>query len=330
MLKRIVLGAATVAALFASAPLLAQTKVDFVLNWVPGGDHAPYYYARKLGWYAQAGIDLQIEPGKGSALATQRVGAGASPIGLADMAGVLVAKGKGADTVAVFNVYANSPQGLYWLKSSGIKSVKDLAGKKIGNPAADGARVIWPALAKANGMDPKSVTWVNIDANGKLAALKAKSIDATTSFFNLHHVFERELGADMGFLAWRDAGLNPYGNSIIVNAKWLSENRPLVDRFVKVTQRAFAACVREPNPCVQALIDANGALKFDNELENWGLVEKLMSDKFSREVALGIHDDARMAADYELVREYIGLDKPFQVRTTYTNEFLDRSIKMTK
>jgi len=65
-------------------------------------------------------------------------------------------------------------------------------------------------------------------------------------------------------------------------------------------------------------------------LENWGLVEKLMSDKFSREVALGIHDDARMAADYELVREYIGLDKPFQVRTTYTNEFLDRSIKMSK
>ena len=330
MLKRIVLGAAAVAALFASAPLLAQTKVDFVLNWVPGGDHAPYYYAKKLGWYAQAGIDLQIEPGKGSALATQRVGAGASPIGLADMAGVLVAKGKGADTVAVFNVYANSPQGLYWLKSSGIKSVKDLAGKKIGNPAADGARVMWPALAKANGMDPKSVTWVNIDANGKLAALKAKSIDATTSFFNLHHVFERELVADMGFLAWRDAGLKPYGNSIIVNAKWLSENRPLVDRFVKVTQRAFAACVREPNPCVQALIDANGALKFDNELVNWSLVEKLMSDKFSREVALGIHDDARMAADYELVREYIGLDKPFQVRTTYTNEFLDRSIKMTK
>jgi NitT/TauT family transport system substrate-binding protein len=321
--------AAALAALLASAPLHAQTKVDFVLNWVPGGDHAPYYYAKKMGWYTQAGIDLQLEPGKGSALATQRVGAGSTPIGLADMAGVLVAKGKGADTVAVFNVYANSPQGLYWLKSSGIKGVKDLAGKKVGNPAADGARVMWPALAKANGIDPKAVTWVNIDANAKLAALKAKSIDATTSFYNLHHVYERELGADMGFLAWRDAGLNPYGNSVIVNAKWLAENRPLVDKFVKVTQRAFAACVKDPKPCVQALVDANGALKFDNELENWGLVEKLMSDKFSREVALGIHDDARMAADFELVREYIGIDKPFDVKSTYTNEFLDRSIKMT-
>jgi NitT/TauT family transport system substrate-binding protein len=332
MLARLALGAtaAVAATLLASAPALAQTKVDFILNWVPGGDHAPYYYAKKLGWYTQAGIDLNLEPGKGSALSTQRVGAGATPIGLADMAGVLVAKGKGADTVAVYNVYANSPQGMYWLKSSGIKGVKDFAGKKIGNPAGDGARVIWPALAKGNGLDPKNVTWVNIDANGKLAALKAKSIDITTSFYNLHHVFQRELGEDMGFLAWRDAGLNPYGNSIIVNAKYLEANKPLVDKFVKVTQRAFAACVKEPQPCVQALVDANGALKFDNELENWYLVEKLMSDKFSREMALGIHEDERMKADYELVREYVGLDKTFDVKTTYTNEFLDRSIKMTK
>ena len=320
---------AAVAALV-SVPAFAQTKIDFILNWVPGGDHAPYYYAKKQGWYAKEGIDLNLEPGKGSALATQKVGAGANPVGLADMAGVLVAKGKGADMVAVYNVYANSPQGMYWLKSSGIKGVKDFPGKKIGNPAADGARVMWPALAKANNIDPKSVTWVNIDANAKLAALKAKSIDITTSFYNIHHVFQRELGDDMGFLAWRDIGLNPYGNSIIVNADFLKKNRAAVDKFVKVTQRAFAACVKEPKPCVQALIDANGALSFDNELVNWQLVEVLMSDKFSREVALGIHEDGRMKADYELVKDYIGIDKPFDVKTVYTNEFLDRSVKMTK
>ena len=173
---------------------------------MPGGDHVPYYYAKKMGWYKEAGIDLNIEPGKGSAVAVQKVGAGANPIGLADMPNALTLRGKGADTVGVFNVYANSPQGLYWLKSSGIKSVKDLAGKKIGNPAGDGARTIWPALAKANGMDPASVTWVNIDANAKLASLKSKAIDATTSFYNIHHIFQRELGDDMGFVAWKDAG----------------------------------------------------------------------------------------------------------------------------
>jgi len=315
---------------FATSPALAQQKLDFILNWVPGGDHAPYYYAKKLGWYEKEGIDLNLEPGKGSALATQKVGTGGNPIGLADMAGVLVAKSKGADVVAVFNVYANSPQGMYWLKSSGIKGVKDFPGRKIGNPAADGARTMWPALAKANNIDPKSVTWVNIDANSKLAALKSKSIDVTTSFYNLHHIFQRELSDDMGFLAWRDAGLNPYGNSVIVNGDFLKANKPVIDKFVKVTQRAFAACVKDAKPCVQALVDANGALKFDNEMTNWSLVEVLMSDKFSREVALGIHDDNRMKADYELVREYIGIDKPFDVKTTYSNEFLDRSVKMGK
>ena len=322
--------AALAALSLAAAPAAAQQKLDFILNWVPGGDHAPYYYAKKMGWYAKEGIDLNLEPGKGSALATQKVGAGANPIGLADMAGVLIAKGKGADLVGVFNVYANSPQGLYWLKSSGIKGIKDFHGRKIGNPAADGARPMWPALAKANGIDPKSITWVNVDANAKLSALKSKAIDITTSFYNIHHIFQRELGDDMGFIAWRDIGLNPYGNSVIVNGEFLAKNRPVVDKFVKVTQRAFAACVKDPKPCVQALVEAGGALKFDNELENWGLVEVLMSDKFSREVALGIHDDGRMKADYELVREYIGIDKPFDVKTVYTNEFLDRSIKMSK
>ena len=292
----------------AAAPAAAQQKLDFILNWVPGGDHAPYYYAKKLGWYAKEGIDLNLEPGKGSMLAVQKVGAGANPIGLADMGNVLLAKGKGADTVGVFNVYANSPQGLYWLKSSGIKGIKDFPGKKIGNPAADGARPMWPALAKANGVDPKSVTWVNIDANAKLSALKSKSIDITTSFYNIHHVFQKELGDDMGFVAWREVGLNPYGNSVIVAEDFLKKNKPLVDKFVKVTQRAFAACVKEPKPCVQALVEANGALQMDNEMQNWALVEVLMSDKFSKSVALGIHDDARMKADYELVRDYVGLN----------------------
>jgi NitT/TauT family transport system substrate-binding protein len=81
---------------------------------------------------------------------------------------------------------------------------------------------------------------------------------------------------------------------------------------------------------VQALVDANGALLFDDQMQNWKLVEVLMSDKFSKTVALGIHDDARMKADYELVRDYVGIEKPFDVKTTYTNEFLDRKIKMTK
>src|SRR5205807_8003962 len=116
--------------------------------------------------------------------------------------------------------------------------------------------------------------------------------------------------------------------SVIVNADYLQKNRPTVDKFVKVTQRAFAECVKQPKACVQASIDANGALSFDNELVNWQLVEVLMRDKISQTVALGWHDDPRLKDDYNLVKDYVGVDKLYDVKSTYTNEFLDKSIKM--
>ncbi|KAB2886634.1 MAG: ABC transporter substrate-binding protein [Pseudorhodoplanes sp.] len=319
--------AAVAATALSVTPAFAQ-KITFTLNWVAGGDHAPYFYAQKMGLYKNAGLDIEIETGRGSAASAQKVGAGSSQLGLSDMAGVLLFRGKGADLVGIMNVYANSPQGLYWLKSSGIKSVKDLVGKKVGNPAGDGARTMWPALARANGIDPNSVTWVNIDANAKLGALKAKTIDATTSFYNLHHVFTRELKGDMGFLAWKDAGVNPYGNSIIANGAWLKANKDKAGKFVKITQKAFADCAKNPDPCIKALVEANGALLYDNEMVNWGLVTVLMSDATSRNVALGWHDDKRMAADYKLVDEYLKMEKPYDIKTAYTNEFLDKNVKM--
>src|SRR5437660_260555 len=159
-MRRLVIAAA---AALVAAPAAAQQKIDFILNWVPGADHAPYYYAKKLGWYAAENLDVSIEAGRGSAASAQRVGAGSAQLGVADLPVALSARGKGADLVAVMDIYANSAQGFYWLKSSGIAGVKDLPGKRVGNPPGDAARVLWPALAKANGVDPNSVTWVNID-----------------------------------------------------------------------------------------------------------------------------------------------------------------------
>jgi NitT/TauT family transport system substrate-binding protein len=132
----------------------------------------------------------------------------------------------------------------------------------------------------------------------------------------------------MGFIAWRNVGLNPYGNSIIANGTWLKANRDKAEKFVKVTQKAFAECVKTPEPCVKALVEAHGALKLDNEMVNWQLVTVLMSDETARKVALGWHDDKRMEADYKLVAEYVKIEKPFNVKDAYTNEFLDKSIKM--
>ena len=123
----------------------------------------------------------------------------------------------------------------------------------------------------------------------------------------------------MGFLAWRDAGLNPYGNSIIANGTWLKANRAKAEQFVKVTQKAYGECVKNGAPCIDALVAANGALLKDNETVNFELVRVLMSDEVSRSVALGWHDEKRMEADYKLVDEYLKMEKPYDIKTAYTN-----------
>src|SRR4029450_14152681 len=65
----------------------AQQKIPPPLNWVAGGDHAPYFYAQKMGWYKDAGVNVEFETGRGSAASAQKVAAGSSPLGLSHMAG---------------------------------------------------------------------------------------------------------------------------------------------------------------------------------------------------------------------------------------------------
>jgi len=319
--------ALTVAPGSADAP--APQKVSMILNWIAGGDHAPYYYAQKMGWYKDAGIDLTLEQGKGSTLAAQRVGTGGDEFGLADFGTVLNARGKGADDVAVMNVYANFPEGFYWLKNATtIKTPADFAGKKIGNPPADAGRVLWPAFAAANHVAPDSVTWVNIEPNAKISALASHAVDTVTEFYNFHHGYVKAFGSNLGFMAWKDAGVNPYGNSIIVNGDYLRAHKDVVTAFVHVTQRAFAACVAKPDPCIAALVEANSGLNTDNETENWHEVVALMDDPDFHTVALGWFNPKRVASDYDLFKGTIGIDKPYDPTTAYSDAFLDHSIKM--
>ncbi len=306
----------------------AAETVNFILNWVPGADHAPYFFAKERGWYAEAGLDVEIEPGKGSGMSSQRVGIGKNQIGIAELSTALVAKSKGANLVAVMNVYANTPFGIYWLGDSSIRGPMDFAGKKLGNPPWDAARVMWPAFEKATGLKPGSVEFVNIQPQAKVPALLSGSVEIITNFYNGHDTMRRQLGDDMGFLSWKDIGINPYGNSIIVNADYLESNRDAVAAFVRVTQKAFRTCVDDPAACLGVLMTSTSGLNLQDQEDQWGRVIELMTDEFTTTVALGYFDPGRMKSDYELVDQYFELDEPFDIGSAYTNEFLDRNIKM--
>lgn len=326
-LKSLLASAAFVATgTLGTVPASAAETINFVLNWVPGGDHSPVYWAREQGWYSDAGIDLVIEDGTGSGASAKKVGVGRNEVGIADLPTMLQAKGKGADLVAVMNIYANSPYGIYWKKSSGIKDFNDLKGRTIGNPPFDAARQMWPAIAKVLQIEPDSVKFVNVKPNAKVAAMESGSIDATTNFYNVHYIYQRIFKDDMGFVALRDLGFNPYGNSIIANGAWLKDNPDLAKKFVQITQKAYATCAQNSKPCIETLAKV-GSQKVEDVTANWGLVTELMTADSSTKGALGYFAPSRMADDYEAVATSFDIT-PYDVKTAYTNDFLDMSIKM--
>src|SRR5215510_13674762 len=72
-------------ATFGASEAPAQ-KLTFTLNWVAGGDHAPYFYAQKMGFYKQAGLDVDFETGRGSAASAQKAAAAQTHLGPPDVA----------------------------------------------------------------------------------------------------------------------------------------------------------------------------------------------------------------------------------------------------
>lgn len=317
----------TAAALAVSAGCQAQEKLNFVLNWLPGADHAPIFYAQKMGWYKQAGVDLNIENGKGSGFAAQKVAVGESQLGIVDMMTAFAVRGKGAEMTAVMALYANSPFGFYWKKSSGIKAPKDFVGKKIGTPPADAARTVWAAIAKSFGIPENSITWVNVSPEGKIAALQTGAIDVTAHFYSVHYVYEHAFGPDMGFVAMRDIGFNPYSNAIFANPKAAKEKSAAIKKFVAVTQRAYVTCIETPAPCIDALSQA-ASQKPEDVLASWNNTKQLLVDENSKKVAFGYFDPARMVNDYKLAKDSYSDMKDFAVTDLYSNEFLDKTYKV--
>lgn len=306
----------------------AADPVNLMLNWTPTADHAPIYFAKAKGWYTEAGIDLTIEAGKGSALSAQRVGSGGANLGIADLPTAIQAVGKGADLKAIMVIYANSPQGFYWLKSSGINGPKDFVGRKIGNPPGDAARLMWPAFAKKASIDPAGVNFVNLSPQAKIGALKSKSVDIISDFYNEHDLKVREFGSDLGFVAWRTVGVNVYGNSLFVNGAYLKSNPERVRLFAAVTQRAYASCVKDFAPCLEALMASVSGLTPDNQRDQWERIKQLMRDETTTKVGLGAFDAARVKTDYDLVQSLIGLEKPFDPASFFTNDNLDKNLRM--
>jgi NitT/TauT family transport system substrate-binding protein len=322
---------ATVIGLSLCCGFKAETaeSIRLLLDWVPDAGTSPVYLAQEHGWYEKAGINLTIEFGKGSALSAQAVGSGAVPIAVADLPTAMVAIGKGADIIAIMSLSSYSPQGFYWLKSSGISGPRDFGGRSIGNPPGDSARAMWPAFAKAAGVDANSVKFVNIAPQAKSAALQSRQVDIISEFYTKYELYLSTFGGDLGYVNYPQVGLKLYGKALLTNTETLRTKRDLLKRLVAVTQRAYAACLADRNPCLAALVKNVTGVNPSVAEGEWLRLSELMTSTDWKENAVGWLDAQRMKADYDLIVSYMGVEKPYDPTKSFTADLLDRSIKVT-
>lgn len=298
-------------------------SLSLQLNWTAGGDHAPVYYAQQQGWYKAAGVDLEIREGTGSGASATALEVGQAEVAIIDTPTALQFLAKGAPLNGIFVAYNDNAAGIYWKKSSGIKTLADLAGRKIGAPAFDATRQMWAPYAKALGLDPASVEWVNLQPTGKVAALQSGAIDATTHFYSVHFIYEDIFGDDLGFALMRDHGLNLYSLAYFASDKALAAKQDTIKGFVTVTQKAFAFCLKTPDPCAEAL-SSSVSMKLSDAKRQLDYAARVMPGTNNAN-AIGAWDMQRVANDYAVVQQAYALPD-IDLAAAFTNQFIDTSI----
>src|SRR5438874_11742620 len=131
-----------------AAPAMADDKVVLMLNWYVYGEHAPFYYGKEKGIFAEAGIDLDIQEGRGSGVTTQAVAAKTAQFGYVDVPTMMRAAVKGAPVVATGVLLQTSPMSAMGFVEKNIKKPEDIKGKTVATTLGDSMSQIWPLFLK--------------------------------------------------------------------------------------------------------------------------------------------------------------------------------------
>lgn len=264
--------AVALAATLFGGPATAQTAVKFTLDSRFDGLSAPFLIGIDKGYYKAEGLSVTVDPASDLMEPINRVASGAYDMGFADINLLIKYRDQNAAAPikAVFMVYNKPAYAIVSRKSRGVTKPKDLEGKKLGAPAADGAFAHWKLFAQVNGIDVSKVTIENIGFPVREPLLQNGQVDAIVGFSYsiLPNLKSMSVPADdIVPLLMADYGVKFYGNAIIVNPKFAAEKPETVKAFLLAYVRGLKETTRNPLLAVESALKRNDTLAKEVELE---------------------------------------------------------------
>jgi NitT/TauT family transport system substrate-binding protein len=234
----------------------ASKTVTLTLNWVPYGEHAPFYYGLQKGFYSAEGIELKIQPGNGSGNTIKQVAQKQTDFGWADTPALLKSVSSGMPVKSLGSYLEKGPASIEFFADEGIKSPADLKGKTVGGTPGDALYATFPAWLEKNGLKQTDVKVVNVDAAGKIAALAEGKVDAIMGFFHDQApTIENKTGKKVDVLLFADYGMNLLGTGLVVNSQALQKDPELARKFVRATQKSWTEASKDTAGAVAAMVE---------------------------------------------------------------------------
>ncbi len=317
------------AAVLAATPLIAQeTDLNFALDWRFEGPSAPYFLAIDNGYFAEAGLNVEVTAGQGSLDALPKVASGAFPMGFADINSLIrfVDQNPGAPVTAVMMTYDSPPFSIVGRVSQGISGIEDLEGSVLGAPPPDGAWAQFPILAAVNDIDVSTITVEPVGFPTREPMLAEGNVDSVTGFNFSSYLSLARLGIpedDITTIMFADHGVALYGNAVIVNTDWAAANPELVTGALGAIAQGWSVAIADPAAGAAAVIERNPA--GDVELEQRRLelaIEGNVLTDYVIENGMGGIDPDRMATALEQLQLTYEFQNDIDPSLYYTDAYL--------
>lgn len=235
----------TTLALLAASPAAAQEKMTLVLDWFVNPDHGPIIVAQEQGYFADEGLEVEVVAPADPADPPKMVAAGRADLAVSYQPQLHLQIAEGMPLVRVGTLVATPLNCLLVLQDGPVKSIADLAGRKVGFSVAGMEEALLSAMLQANGLSLKDVELVGV--NWSLSpALMSGQVDATIGAFRNFELNQMQIeGIDGRCFYPEEEGVPAYDELIYVANPERMEAEE-IRRFLAATERATQFIVNHP------------------------------------------------------------------------------------